>query len=124
MHNRDILSIFFNMKVYCVFSLESPHRGDFNVYKQYTIFVRKTKITPDNSKSAAMGFFLGTQERVRNSRDKRAISVRATEVLLYLQDFDFVNNDALSWSEKQHRLCKEEDPALSRGHLCTQNSKH
>ena len=27
-------------------------------------------------------FFLGTQERVRNSRGKRAISVRATEVLL------------------------------------------
>ena len=26
-------------------------------------------------------FFLGTQERVRNSRGKRAISVRATEVL-------------------------------------------
>ena len=28
--------------------------------------------------------FLGTQERVRNSRGERAISVRATEVLLYL----------------------------------------
>ena len=28
-------------------------------------------------------FFLGTQERVRNSRGKRAISVRAIEVLLY-----------------------------------------
>ena len=28
-----------------------------------------------------MGFFLGTQERVRNNRGKRAISVRATEVL-------------------------------------------
>ena len=35
----DILSIFFNMKVYCVFSLESPHhRGDSNEYTQYTIF--------------------------------------------------------------------------------------
>ena len=30
-----------------------------------------------------MGFFLGTQERVRNSRGKQAISVRATEVILY-----------------------------------------
>ena len=29
-----------------------------------------------------MGFFQGTEERVRNSRDRRAISVRATEVLL------------------------------------------
>ena len=57
MHNRDIFSIFFNMKVYCVFSLELPHRGDSNVYTQYTIFVIKTKITLDYSKSAAMGFF-------------------------------------------------------------------
>ena len=31
-----------------------------------------------------MSFFLGTQERVRNSHGKRAISVRATEVLLYM----------------------------------------
>ena len=30
-------------------------------------------------------FLQGTQERVRNSRGKRAISVRATEVLLYLE---------------------------------------
>ena len=38
--------------------------------------------------SAAMVFFmLGTQERVRNSRGKRAISVRATEVLLYMNSF-------------------------------------
>ena len=29
-HYRDIFLIFFNMKVYCVFSLESPHRGDSN----------------------------------------------------------------------------------------------
>ena len=30
-----------------------------------------------------MDFFLGTQERVRNSRGKRAIIVRATKLLLY-----------------------------------------
>ena len=37
----DIFSIFFNMKVCCVFSLQSPHRGDSNEYTQnatqYTI---------------------------------------------------------------------------------------
>ena len=43
----------------------------------------KKKITLHYSKSAAMGFFQGTQEQVQNSRGKRAISVRATEVLLY-----------------------------------------
>ena len=36
-YNKDAFSIFFNMKVYCVFSLESPHRGDSNEYTQYTI---------------------------------------------------------------------------------------
>ena len=51
-----------------MFSLESPHRGDSNTYTQYTIFIIKQKITQDYPKSAAMGFFLGTQERVRNSR--------------------------------------------------------
>ena len=44
----------------------------------------KKKNTLNYPKSAAMGFFQGTQERVRKSRGKRAISVRAIEVLLYL----------------------------------------
>ena len=35
---REIFTIFCNMKVYCVFSLESPHQGDSNEYTQYTIF--------------------------------------------------------------------------------------
>ena len=34
----DIFSIFFNMKVCCVFALESPYRGDSNDYTQYAIF--------------------------------------------------------------------------------------
>ena len=38
-----IFFIFFNMKVCCVFSLESPHRGDSNEYTQYTIFNMKKK---------------------------------------------------------------------------------
>ena len=38
-----IFSIFYNMKLYmyCVFSLESPHRGDSNEYTKSTIFNRK-----------------------------------------------------------------------------------
>ena len=41
-------------------------------------------------------FFLGTQERVRNSRDKRAIGVRAIEVLLYSdkRPIEFFHDDA------------------------------
>ena len=45
------------MKVYCVFSLESPHRGDSNECTQYTIFNMNKKDTINNPKSAAMGFF-------------------------------------------------------------------
>ena len=36
-------SIFLNMKIYCVFSLESPHRGDSNENTQLTIFNTKKK---------------------------------------------------------------------------------
>ena len=78
-----------------MFSLESPHRGDSNEYTQYTIFnIKKKKITLNYPKSAAMVFFQGTQERVRNSRGKRVISVRVTDGLLYFATFacqDFRN---------------------------------
>ena len=43
--------------------------------------IKKRKVTLSYPKSAAMGFFLETRERVRNSHGKRAISVRAIEVL-------------------------------------------
>ena len=56
-HNRDIFSIFFNMKVYYVFSLELPHLGDSNEYTQYIIFNIKKKITLKYPQSAAKGFF-------------------------------------------------------------------
>ena len=71
------------MKVYCVFSLESPHLGNSYEFTLHTIINIKKKITVNYSKSAAMGFFFqGTQEQVRNSRGKRAISLRVTEGLL------------------------------------------
>ena len=56
-HNSDISSIFFEMKVYCVFSLESPLRGDFYEYTQYTIFNIEKKITLNHPESAAVEFF-------------------------------------------------------------------
>ena len=52
-----IFSIFSNMKVCCVFSLESPHRGDSNEYTQYTIFNIKMKIILNYPKSTAKFFF-------------------------------------------------------------------
>ena len=59
----DIFSIFFNMKVCCMFSLESPHRGVPNKYTKHTIFNKNKKKTPQIIPniiiSAAMGFFPG-----------------------------------------------------------------
>ena len=72
------------MQICCVFSLESPHRGDSNEHTQDIIFNIKKKISLNCPNSAAMGFFQGTQKKVRNSGGKRAISVRAAKVLLYI----------------------------------------
>ena len=73
------------MKVCCVFSLEWPGWGDSNEYTQYTIFIIKKENHPNLSQICSYGIlFQGTQEGVRNSRGKPAISVRATEVLLYV----------------------------------------
>ena len=46
------------MYVCCVFSLESPHRGDSNKYIQYTHFqYKKRKIALNYPKTAVMGIF-------------------------------------------------------------------
>ena len=53
------------------------------------------KIPLKYPKFAAMGFFIGAQERVPDSRGKQAISVPAIEVLLYvygLRHYNHLNN--------------------------------
>ena len=53
------------MTVCCVFSLETPHRGDNNEYNAIYHFSKiKKKITLNYPKAAAMGFIQGTQEQV------------------------------------------------------------
>ena len=49
----DIFSTF-NIKVCCMFSLESPHSGDSNENTQYTIFNIKKKIILNYPKSASV----------------------------------------------------------------------
>ena len=44
------------MKVFYVFSLELPHRGESNEFTQYTIFNIKRKIDLNYLKFAAIGF--------------------------------------------------------------------
>ena len=81
----DIFSIFFNMKVCCVFSLESPHRGDSNGYTQYTIFNIKKEDHPKLSQICSYGFSVRRDSRTSSKQPgKRAFSVRATEGLLYI----------------------------------------
>ena len=75
------------MKVCCVL-LESPHRGDSN--KTHNIHFQYNNKKKENlsklSQICRYGiFYQGTQELVRNSRGKRAISVRVTGDLLYFK---------------------------------------
>ena len=49
--------IFYNMKVYCVLTLESPHRGDSNEYTQYTIFQYEKEKHPKLSQICSYGNF-------------------------------------------------------------------
>ena len=61
--------VFYNIKICCMFSLESPHCCDSNEYTQYTVFNIKKIYQTKLSQICSQGiFFLGTQERVRNSR--------------------------------------------------------
>ena len=41
----EVSFVLSEMTVYCVFSLESPHRGDSNGYTQYTMVNIRKKIT-------------------------------------------------------------------------------
>ena len=43
-HSGDVFSISCNLKVFCVFSLGSPHRGDSEEHTQYTIFNKKVTL--------------------------------------------------------------------------------
>ena len=45
------------MKVYCVFSLELPHRGDSNYNTKYTIFSTKKENHPKLSQICSYGIF-------------------------------------------------------------------
>ena len=72
------------------FSLESPHQGDSHEYTQHSIVNIKKKLLtqsyPKYDNVCSYGIFVRdsrTSLRVQNSYGKRAISVRATEVLLY-----------------------------------------
>ena len=78
----------FKMKVCCVFSLESPLQGDSNEYTHHNIINLIKEINQNYPKYynvCSTGiFFLGTQEQVGNSDGIQAVSVLATEVLLYI----------------------------------------
>ena len=55
--NMDIFFILFNVRVCCVFSLESPPQGDSNKYTQYTVFNINTKNHPKLSQVCSYEIF-------------------------------------------------------------------
>ena len=70
--NRGIVLIFFNMKVYCMFSLESPRLDDSNEYTQYTIFNIKKKISLHYQKNRSYWIFF---KRLKNEFETAVINV-------------------------------------------------
>ena len=56
------LFFFYNMKVCCVFSLESPHRGDSTEYTEYTLFNIKRRLTKIIANLHLWDFFPETQK--------------------------------------------------------------
>ena len=67
-----------------MFSFQSPHQGNSSEYKKYTIFNIKKKIILNYPKSSALRFSSkGLKTEFDVNRGKRAISVLATEGLLY-----------------------------------------
>ena len=80
----DVFSIFFNMKVCCVFSLESPHQGHSNEYTQYTIFSIKKENHPKFFQICNYRIvFKGLKNESETTVVNKPISIRAIEVLLY-----------------------------------------
>ena len=69
---RGYFSIFLNMKVYCVFSLQSPHQGGSNVYTQYFIFNMKN-ITLYIPNQQLWDFVKGPHERVQPGRVAQSV---------------------------------------------------
>ena len=93
-----------------MFLLESPHRGDSNEYTQHAIINIKKKITlnyPKYYTVCSYGIFsLGTRERVRDSRGKRAI-----EVLLYFSYYEFIISSSVHLCDAA-RFKNEKSPYL------------
>ena len=96
--------MFYILNVCCVYSLESNH-GDSNEYTQHTFTRIKEENLPKLSVYRIWRKSLRTQERVPLIRCKRAIGVRATEVLLYI-----------------HYICqgmtRKLEPMLNQVHVC------
>ena len=65
----DIFSIFCNMKVCCVISLVSPHRGGSNEYTQYTIFnvLKKVTLNYPNLQLHVRDFFQGLRNELETA---------------------------------------------------------
>ena len=81
---REIF-LFYHEIVCCVYSLESPHRGDSNEYTQHTIFIEKIKNVPKLLSFASWPVVMSNHQwlelpisgtNVHGPKDVRAIEVR------------------------------------------------
>ena len=68
-----------------MYSLELPCRSDSKEFIQHTVskYDERSRIILNTLIFAVMEIFLGTRERVGNSRGKGAVSVRTIEASVY-----------------------------------------
>ena len=108
MHHRDIFSIFFNIKVCCLFSLESPHRGDSNDNTQYTIFNIKNENHPKLSQIYSYGIF--PRDSKTSSKQPRytchqCSSHRSSTVVFLFELKCYISDSVKNWYvQKEIRL--------------------
>ena len=100
MHNRDVFLIFFNVKVFCVYLLESPHRGDPNEYTQYTNFNIKQKNHLNYPRSAAMGYY---PKGLKNVFETAVVNEPSVfELLKFYTCFQVIHDPSLFYSNSRY----------------------
>ena len=104
--------IFCYMKVYCVFTLESPHRGDSNEYTQYTIFQYEKEKHPKLSQICSYGNF---SKGLKNEFERAVVNEPSVfEPLKFYCNYIFQKEHTLA---SFYRLSKKQ-------YLQHKNSKH
>ena len=79
-----IFSIFFKMNVWCVFSLESLHRGDSSKYTQHT-FINIKRKSPEISQNTIMSAAMIIYVKVSRTSSKQPCRSSSAQIFWNIQ---------------------------------------